>query len=238
MTPKLEELIWEGRARFETRSFAIQHYNLIEVPADEFIIITGYDFQPANIVNDVGAGPADMYQGLHRIELISGGSYNSFFHKMSGQSDFIPNVTTQELRSSQLPFHSIRDLYIVCKKDIGIQLSIAPDMTGQNSGSFDTTLAKNVFKGATANIQDYQTYSALPNNVSILNNSVYSEAYAAGPVNNAAGTNFTFRDTTATQHRYNRAGTNLYSRDQGVRTMWTLVVNFVRVFSKPTGQLS
>lgn len=237
MTAKLEELIWAGNARYESRAFAIQHYNLIEVPADEFLIITGYDFQPANIVND-DIGAATMYQGLHRIEVISGGSYNAFFHKMSGQSDFIPNVTTQELRSSQLPFHSIRDLYIVCKKDIGIQLSVAPDLTGQNSGAFDTSLARGVFNGATANIQEYQNYSALPGNVSILNNSVYSNAYASGAVNNASGTNYTFRDTTATQHRYNRGGTDLYTRDQGVRTMWTLVVHFVRIFSKPTGNIA
>ena len=237
MTSKLEELIWNGQARYETRAFAIQQYNLIEVPADEFIIITGYDFQPANVCNDGGTSAADMYQGLHRIEVISGGSYNSFFHKMSGQSDFIPNVTTQELRSSQLPFHSIRDLYIACKKDIGIQLSVAPDMTGQNSGNFDTGLAPQVFKGSTALMQEYQSYSALPGNVSALNNSVYSEGYNSGAVANAAGTNFTFRDTTPGQHIYNRAGQNLYSREQGVRTMWTLVVHFVRVLNKPPGTL-
>ena len=69
MTNKLEELIWEGKARYETRAFAIQQYNLIDVPADEFIVITGYDFQPANICND-GVGGATMYQGLHRIEFL------------------------------------------------------------------------------------------------------------------------------------------------------------------------
>jgi hypothetical protein len=237
MTNKLEELIWEGKARYETRAFAIQHYNLINVPADEFIVVTGYDFQPANVVND-NVGAATMYQGLHRIEFISGGTYNAYFHKMSGQSDFIPNVTTQELRSSQLPFHQIRDLYIVCKKDIGIQLSVAPDLTGQNSGAFDTSLARQVFNGATSNVQEFQTYSALPGNVSVLNNSVYSNAYASGAVEGASGTNYTFRDTTPTQHQYNRSGTNLYTREQGVRTMWTMVVHFVRVFSKPNGSIS
>lgn len=236
MTAKLEELIWNGQARYETRAFAIQHYNLIEVPADEFIIITGYDFQPANIVCDL-PGANNGYQGLQRIEFISGGSYNAFFHKMSGQTDFIPNVTSRELESSSKPFHTIRDLYIACKKDIGIQLSVADDMTGQNSGNFDTGLAPQVFRGSTANIQEYQSYSALPGNVSALNNSVYSEGYASGAVNNASGTNFTFQDTTATQHIYNRSGTNLYTRQKGVGAMWTLVVHFVRVLNKPPGSL-
>ena len=238
MTNKLEELIWEGKARYETRAFAIQTYNLIDVPADEFIIVTGYDFQPANICNDTGLGAADMFQGLQRIEFISGGTYNAYFHKMSGQSDFILNVTTQELRTSQLPFHQIRDLYIVCKKDIGIQVSVAPDMTGQNPGAFDASLARQVFNGATTSSPDYQSYSALPGNVSVLNNSVYSNAYASGAVEGASGTNFTFRDTTANVHRYNRAGQDLYTKDQGVRTMWTMVVHFVRVFSKPNGSIS
>ncbi len=236
MTAKLEELIWNGQARYETRAFAIQHYNLIEVPADEFIIITGYDFQPATVVVDE-PGAQFGYQGLQRIEFISGGSYNSFYHKMSGQTDFVPNVTTQELRNSQKPFHTIRDLYISCKKDIGVQLSVASDMTGQNSGNYDTGLAPQVFKGSTALIQEYQSYSALPGDVSALNNSVYSEGYASGAVENAAGTNFTFRDTTATQHRYNRAGTDLYTKEKGVGSMWTLVVHFVRVLNKPPGSL-
>jgi hypothetical protein len=237
MTNKLEELIWEGKARYETRAFAIQQYNLIDVPADEFIVVTGYDFQPANVVSDDGTAN-NAYQGLQRIEIISGGTYNAYYHKMSGQTNYVPNVTTNELRTSQKPFHQIRGLYIVCKKDIGIQLSVAPDMTGQNSGAFDTSLARQVFNGATSNIQEFQTYSALPGNVSALNNSVYSNAYASGAVDGASGTNFTFRDTTATQHVYNRTGTDLYSRDQGVGCMWTLVVHFVRVFAKPNGSIS
>jgi hypothetical protein len=235
MTSKLEELIWNGSARYETRAFAIQHYNLIEVPADEFIIITGYDFQPANIVQDI-AGISEGYQGLQRIEFISGGSYNSFFHKISGPSRFDAGTNSTRDTASK-PFHSIRDLYIACKKDIGIQLSIASDMTGQNSGNFDATLAPQVFKTSTANIQEYQTYSALPGNVSVLNNSKYSEAYASGAVNNASGTNFTFRDTTATQHIYNPSYTDLYTRELGTGTMWTLVVHFVRVLNKPPGTL-
>jgi len=235
MTAKLEELIWSGQARFETRAFAIQHYNLIEVPADEFIIITGYDFQPANVVQDA-AGIAEGYQGLQRIEIISGGSYNAFFHKISGPSRF--DAGTNSTRDTpQKPFHSIRDLYIACKKDIGIQLSIAPDMTGQNSGNYNTGLAPQVFRGSTALIQDYQSYSALPGNVSALNNSVYSEGYAAGAVANASGTNFTFRDTTASQHIYNPTYTDLYTRRDGVGIMWTLVVHFVRVLNKPPGTL-
>jgi hypothetical protein len=237
MTSKLEELIWNGSARYETRAFSIQQYNLIEVPADEFIIITGYDFQPANVVNDAGGGAANGYQGLQRIEIISGGSYNSFFHKMSGQTRFIAGTNTSDIQSSAKPFHSVRDLYIACKKDIGIQLSVAPDMTGQNSGAFDATLAPQVFKSSTANMQEFQTYSALPGNVSVLNNSKYSEAYASGAVNGAAGTNFTFRDTTATQHVYNREGLDLYTRDVGMGNVWTLVVHFVRVLNKPPGTL-
>lgn len=236
MTSKLEELIWNGSARYETRAFAIQQYNLIEVPADEFIIITGYDFQPANVVCDI-SGAANNYQGLQRIEIISGGSYNSFFHKMSGPSRRRANIISSEENNAQKPFHSIRDLYIACKKDIGIQLSIAPDMTGQNSGAFDATLAPQVFKSATANIQEYQTYSALPGNVSVLNNSKYSEAYASGAVNNASGTNFTFRDTTAQQHKYNVFGGNIYTKDEGTTNMWILVVHFVRVLNKPPGTL-
>lgn len=237
MTPKLEELIWAGKARYETRAFAVQQYNLIEVPPDEFLIITGYDFQPANVVNDTDA-LASGYQGLQRIEISSGGTYNTYFHKMSGPSLRRANTNVSEESNGQKPFHQIRGLYIVCKKDIGIQLTIAPDLTGQNSGGFDTSLARGVFNGATSNIQEYQSYSALPGNVSILNNSVYSNAYASGPVAGASGTNYTFRDTTATQHNYNRGGTSLYTRDEGVWNMWTLVVHFVRIFSKPNGNIS
>lgn len=237
MTNKLEELIWEGKARYETRAFAIQQYNLIDVPADEFLIITGYDFQPANVVNNVG-GAANNFQGLQRIEILSGGTYNAYFHKMSGPSLRRANVNASEENNAQKPFHQIRGLYIVCKKDIGIQLSIAPDMTGQNSGAFDTSLARQVFNGATSNVQEYQTYSALPGNVSILNNSVYSNAYASGAVAGASGTNFTFRDNSPNQHHYNRVGTDLYTRTEGVNNMWTLVVHFVRVFAKPNGSIS
>jgi hypothetical protein len=238
MTNKLEELIWEGRARYESRAFAVQHYNLIEVPADEFIIITGYDFTPANIVCDVEGEVSEGYQGLQRIEFLSGGSYNAYFHKMSGMTRYAPALNNSELLSAQKPMHMIRDLYIVCKKDIGIQLSVANDLTGQNSGAFDADLARQVFNRATTDVQEYQNYSALPNNVSALNNSVYSNAYASGAVNGAAGTFYTFRDNTATQHNYNRTGSAVYDRKEGIGNMWILVVHFVRVFSKPSGNLA
>lgn len=236
MTNKLEELIWEGKARYETRAFAIQHYNLIDVPADEFIVITGYDFQPAQVVSNT-TGITAGQQGLQRIEIISGGAYNAYFHKLSGPSRYDPGSNSNR-ETPQRPFHSVRDLYIVCKKDIGIQMSVAPDMTGQNAGAFDSSLARQVFNGATSQALDYQSYSALPGNVSALNNSVYSNGYAAGAVEGASGTNFTFRDTTPAIHRYNYTGTDLYSSTEGQANMWTLVVHFVRVFSKPNGSIS
>ena len=68
--------------------------------------------------------------------------------------------------------------------------------------------------------------------------SVWPSAYASGAVVNASGTNFTFRDTTAQQHKYNVFGGNIYTKEEGTTNMWTLVVHFVRVFSKPNGSIS
>lgn len=229
ITPKLESLIWDGKARYETRAFAIQDHNLIKIPANEFLVITGYDFQPAQLVIDT-ADAAEAYQGLHRIEFLSGGNYNAFFHKMSGNTVFTPQNATAEQRVGVKPFHNVQGLYIVCKKDVGIGLSVMPDITALNPGAFSSTLTKNLYNQQTLGTGDFQAYAGIPGNVSILNNENYSEAYAAGRVDDLTGTNFTFRDTTPV-HRYKRFQTDLYSKAE--MNLWTLVVHFVRVFENP-----
>lgn len=229
ISPKLEELIWNGQARYESRAFAIQTYNLLPVPDNEFLIITGYDFQPAQIVLDT-ANAQDAYQGLHRIEILSGGNYNSYFHKMSGNSVFTSQNATAEQRVSEKPFHSVRELYMVCKKDIGICLSVMPDITALNPAPFDQSLTRNLFNQQSTLLNDFQQYLGFPNGVSSLNNSPYSQAYGSGPVNNLDGTFFSFRDN-ATIHRYKRFPSDLYAKDE--MNLWTLVVHFVRVFNNP-----
>ena len=229
LTPKLESLIWEGKARYETRAFAIQAYNLIEVPANEFIIITGYDFQPAQIVIDT-VDANEGYQGLHRIEFLSAGNYNAYYHKMSGNTVFLAQNATAEQRVSQKPFHHINGLYMVCKKDIGIALSVMPDITALNPGAFNTPLTNNLFNQLGNQQGDFQQYAGLPGGNSALNNSNYSEAYAAGRIDGLQSNNFTFRDN-APIHRYKRFGTDVYTKEE--TNMWTLVVHFVRIFENP-----
>lgn len=234
LSPKLEELIWSGKARFETRAFAFQQYSILPVQDDSFIIVTGYDFQPANVVNDTTEiGPE--YQGVQRLEFFDGFRYNHYLHKMSGPPRGITG-SSNDHRHSMKPFHSVDNLYNIYKDDVGVCVSVMPEMRVVND-TIQLNVIRNKFRDSLNTAGDNREYTDGANVGSTFNNEIeYGQAYGAGPVNNLDFTEFNFEDNVggANVHSYNRAGSQVYSKEQGTGNMWFLNVKFVRVLESPT----
>jgi hypothetical protein len=234
LSPKLEELIWSGKARFETRAFSFQQYSILPVQDDSFIIVTGYDFQPAGIVNDTDL-QENAYQGVQRIEFFDGFRYNHYLHKMSGAARPLQG-TSVDHRHSLRPFHSVDNLYNIYKEDVGVCVSVMPDMRVTND-TIQLNLIRNKFRDSLNTAGDNREYTDFANVGSTFNNQPeFGQAYGGGPVANLDFTEFNFEDNVggANVHNYNRGGSQNYSKDNDCPNMWYLIVKFVRVLESPT----
>jgi len=228
---KLEELILNNQARFETRVFGLQQYSLLPCPDNCKIVIIGYDFQPANVVNDTkDGGTATAYLGLQRIGFFDGSRYDHFLHKMSGPESTIFGGSGGNSRGTR-PFHQVDGLYMIYNKDIGVEVSMAPQITVFPS-SINLNIIPQLFPQNLSFGSDFNEYQdALGNFGGSLNGTPeYSQAYTVPPTN-PDFVDFNFEDGTG-PHRYNTAGSNIYTK-QDMANAWYLLVKYVVIFNRP-----
>jgi len=228
---KLEELILNNQARFETRAFGLQQYSLLPCPESCKIVIIGYDFQPANIVNDVeDGGTGTAYQGLQRVSFFDGSRYDHFLHKMSGQNAF-NNSLPDRTRQGNKPFHRVDGLYMIYDKDIGVEVSMAPEITVFPS-AINLNIIPQIFPQNLSFGSDFNQYQDASANFggSLNGTPQYSQAYAVPPVN-PDFVDFNFEDGTG-PHRYNSNGSNVYNKEE-MANAWYLLVKYVVIFNRP-----
>lgn len=230
---KLEELILNNQARFETRVFGLQQYSLLPCPENCKIVIIGYDFQPANVVNDTeDGGVTTSYQGLQRVSFFDGSRYDHFLHKMSGQSFYNSAIVNTNNRAQQgtRPFHRVDGLYMIYNKDVGVEVGIAPSMT-VFPAAINLSLVSQLFPQNLSFGQDFNEYTDGGNFGGSLNATPqYSQAYSA-PVTPPDFVDFNFEDS-AGPHRYNSTGIDNYSNEE-MANAWYLLVKYVVIFNRP-----
>ena len=225
---KLEELILNNQARFETRVFGLQQYSLLPCPDNCKIVIIGYDFQPANIVNPTGNSD-NAYQGMQRISFFDGSRYDHFLHKMSGSLNFQSALSNANTRTTK-PFHKVDGLYMIYNKDVGVEVGMTPSMT-VFPAAINLSLVSQLFPQNLSFGQDFNEYTDGGNFGGSLNATPqYSQAYSA-PVTPPDFVDFNFEDTSG-PHRYNIAGSNNYSKIE-IANAWYLLVKYVVIFNRP-----
>lgn len=228
---KLEKLILNNQARFETRVFGLQQYSLLPCPDDCKIVIIGYDFQPANVVNDtLGGGFATSYQGLQRVSFFDGSRYDHFLHKMSGTSVYQAINPDSRSRQGTRPFHKVDGLYMIYNKDVGVEVGMAPEMQ-VFPAALNLALVSQLFPQNLSFGQDFNDYTDGGNFGGSLNATPqYSQAYSA-PVTPPDFVDFNFEDTSG-PHRYNASGINVYNKNE-MANAWYLLVKYVVIFNRP-----
>lgn len=236
---KLEELILDGKARFETYQAAYTEMNVIPVDSKEFIVITGYSFTPANRANYSVAG--QLISTIQRIEFFDGNNYNHFIHKMGGGTGSGDNNTYD--------FHNEESLYCVYHSDVGVTVTV-PAYTDLNwqinlqllDGSNGNAARKVVNQGTnpyTATNQNVlgrtRGFSAGTDNVPFNrkpNAENYSSSFNGGPLPGGSTNQFNFTSNADVIY-YNT--TNYTAVDPAdMRLGWYLNVQFVRVFDTGT----
>lgn len=228
---KLEELILNNQARFETRVFGLQQYSLLPCPDDCKIVIIGYDFQPANVVNDTdGGGVLTSYQGMQRVSFFDGSRYDHFLHKMSGQGFYNSGSATSRAQQGSRPFHKVDGLYMIYNKDIGVEVAMSPSMQ-VFPAALNLALVSQLFPQNLSSGQDFNEYTDGGNFGGSLNATPeYSQAYSA-PVTPPDFVDFNFEDS-AGPHRYNSTGIDNYSKEE-MANAWFLLVKYVVIFNRP-----
>lgn len=230
----LENLILTNQARFETRAFGLQQYSVLPVQKGEKIVILGYDFQPANVVNDTfNGGRNTSYAGVQRISFFDGSRYNHFLHKMSGSVEYLNDATNNGRRSIK-PFHSVDGLYIIYNKDIGVEVSMAPEISIQPS-TINLTILNQLFNPNLSGNLDASEYSDGANFGSNFGtNPQLIQAYGTPPAAPPDFVEFNFEDTSGGTilHRYNTTGSNVYTKDE-IANAWYLLVKYVTIYNNP-----
>ena len=239
---KLEELILDGKARFETFQCAFTDFSVIPVESKEFIVITGFNFQapPSVFYTDPNLNVATV----NRIEFFDGNNYNHFFSKMGGQS--APTQVDVE------QIHNFNDLYLVYKKDCGIAVTIPKqDVVNWSAAGYLQTLdgsngnaaAKVVNQGTNPYTTTPQTslartrgFSAGTDNVPFNrkpNAQNYSSSFNGGPVPGGSTNQFNFT-SEENMHFYNTVSNYDAIGPQRLRLGFYLSVHYVRVFETGT----
>lgn len=239
---KLEEMILEGKARFETYQAGFTEFNVIPVQSKEFVVITGLHFAPAQstryLTEDVG------FSTIQRIELFDGNNYNHFIAKQGGRS----GTTSVEDPTEFI----INNLYCVFHNDIGVMVTVPVygpidlnSFTDTIDGSNGNTARKVINQGTnpyltTAQNVQYGTESAsagtfnIPGNRGI-NDPNYTNAMTAGPygIGSQETNQFQF---TAESNRVVYGALSNYSSltPDDFRENWYLNVQYVRVFNSGT----
>ncbi len=242
---KLEELILEGKARFETYQAGFTEFNVIPVQSKEFVVITGFTFQPASNVRYIeGPASGSRIATIQRIEFFDGNNYSHHIAKMTGDQG---DTETRDLNELQE-----RNLYNVFHNDIGIMVTVpietAVDLNGFTDtidGSNGNSARKVINQGTnpyltTAQTVQYATESGsagtfnVPGNRGI-NNPNYTNSMTAGPhgVGSQETNQFQF---TSEPNRVIYGGLPNYISvsPADYRKNWYLNVQYVRVFNSGT----
>jgi hypothetical protein len=247
---ELEKKILSGNASFETYQSGFTEYNVIPVRSKEYIVILGYNFQPAGTANyrrDVGGtiGIPGQVKVPQKIEFFDGQRYNHFIHRME-------EVGTN---ASNLDLHNVTQggLYMVYKRDCGIAVTVplyenydwsgltsvwrsgitnVPDSGqeiifkgtnnyGNTTATGFTLLAKT--EGATGATNNTPTNR-------FFNSDRYSENFEAGPI--AGETNQFNFNTEPGPVTYNANATYASNTPADWNNAWYLNVQYVRVFQE------
>ena len=238
---KLEELILEGKARFETYQAGFTEFNVIPVQRKEFVVITGFTFHPASIVR---YSNETQRATIQRIEFFDGNNYSHHIAKMTGGTSDVEARDLNELVQS--------NLYSVFHNDIGVMVTV-PIAENVNLTAFRDTIdgsngnsARKVINQGTnpyltaAQSVQYGTESGsagtfnIPGNRGI-NDPNYTNSMTAGPHGvGSQETNqfqFTSEDDAVfynTVNNYDTVGPDEYRKN------WYLNVQYVRVFNAGT----
>jgi hypothetical protein len=237
---KLEELILEGKARFETYQAGFTEFNVIPVQSKEFVVITGFTFHPASVVTYPGSITRAT---LQRIEFFDGNNYSHHICKMTGGSSVVESRDLNELVQS--------NLYCVFHKDIGVMVTVPirspldlesfrDTIDGSNGNSARKVINQgtNPYLTTAQNVQ-YATESTsagtfnVPGNRGV-NNPNYTNSMTAGPYGIGSQETNQFQFTSEPNRVYygNSDYTSLQPED--LRENWYLNVQYVRVFNSGT----
>lgn len=240
---KLEELILEGKARFETYQAGFTEFNVIPVQSKEFVVITGFNFSPANRCRYVDSLPEiSGISTIQRIEFFDGNNYNHFVAKMGGAVGDTSNTIEEH--------YDMDDLYCVYHNDVGIMVTVPiagpVNLNGFNDtidGSNGNSARKVINQGTnpyltTAQTVQYATESAspgtfnIPSNVKV-NGPNYSNNLTGGPYAGQETNQFQFTSEPG-RVVYNLANNYVALSPEDFRFNWYLNVQYVRVFNSGT----
>jgi hypothetical protein len=236
---KLEELILDGKARFETYQCAFTEANVIPVQSKEFIVVTGMLMQAAFGCRYSSVG---LKSTVQRIELFDGNSYNHFFAKQGGKT-----AQTQDDVENHVHFS---DLYCVFHSDLGVMVTVPESEAVDWSGNFQSLDGSNGDAARKVVNQGTNPYNANPmqvlgrtrgfsagtDNVPFNrkpNANNYSSSFNGGPV--AGGSTNQFNFTSADERvTYNNTADYPAVGPSEYRQGWYLSVHYVRVFETGT----
>ena len=237
---KLEELILDGKARFETYQAGFTEFNVIPVQSKEFVVIIGLQFQPANRARYFGA--VGSFATVQRIEFFDGNNYNHFIAKMGGPISGTDNTSYNHF--------DYENLYCVFHNDIGVMVTVpihdAVDLNpfrdtidGSNGNSARKVINQgtNPYLTAPQSVQ-FATESGsagtfnVPANVKV-NGPNYTNNMTGGPHTGQQTNQFQF---TAEDGPVYYGGVPNYSNvtPDNYRENWYLNIQYVRVFETGT----
>lgn len=238
---KLEELILDGKARFETYQAGFTEFNVIPVQSKEFVVITGFQIQPATRARYVSAGGIE-YSSIQRIEFFDGNNYNHFIAKMGGST----SRTEQETQNS----FDFENLYCVFHNDIGIMVTVPiagpvdlnafrDTIDGSNGNSARKVINQgtNPYLTTPQDVQ-YATESASPGTFNIpanvkVNGPNYTNNMTGGPYGGQETNQFQFTAEPGAVFYRDAANYSTLNPDD-YRFNWYLNVQYVRVFNSGT----
>lgn len=237
---KLEELILDGKARFETFQCAFTELNIIPVESKEFIVVTGIEFSAANRCRYVDSG--ENVATIQRIELFDGNSYNHFFAKMGGE------VQSSTVRAELQ--HQWNDLYCVFHNDLGIAVTVPKNTTldwdtnfSVLDGSNGNAARKVVNQGTNPYVATPQTvlsrtrgFSAGTDNVPFNrkpNAANYSSSFNGGSIPGGSTNQFQITSEDGQVYYGVQLNYNPLSVDE-MRLGWYCSIKYVRVFETGT----
>lgn len=242
---KLEELILEGKARFETYQAGFTEFNVIPVQSKEFVVITGFNFSPANRCRYVDSLPDNSgLSTIQRVEFFDGNNYNHFVAKMGGSVGDTTNTIEEH--------YDMDNLYCVYHNDVGIMVTV-PIASPINLNAFNDTIdgsngnsARKVINQGTnpylttAQTVQYATESGSPGTFNVpgnraVNDPNYTNAMTGGPYGIGSQETNQFQFTSEPGRVvYNLANSYAALNPEDFRFNWYLNVQYVRVFNSGT----
>ena len=246
---ELERKILSGKATFETYQAAFTEYNVIPVRQKEYIVILGYNFQPAGTANyrrEVeGIGIPGQTKVPQKIEFFDGQRYNHFIHRMEEVGTAAQN----------LDLHNVTQggLYMVFKRDVGVAVTIPKyanydwngfvDVWRSNITNVPDSGQQIIFKGtndygnSTATgftlLAQTEGFSSATGNAPTNRNfdsAKYSENFEGGPYQGETN-QFNF-NTEPGPVTYNGNATYVANTPTDWNNSWYLNVQYVRVFQE------